>query len=323
MNISEAEKRALRELTEHIISSWMRFHEQFPNTLYHYTSAEGLIGISSTRSIWLTDLRYMNDSSELQYSKALVAERLDGKTRDSNLTDIQNEFLKRIRSSFDPFSYKFSVFSVSFCEDGNLLSQWRAYSGQGGGYAIGIDFFHTIRFLDKKCVLRRVIYDEIKQVNLIDDLIEKFLESIRNQTEDQLLEEVSSTLIPAYCQTFSSTIGEYLFCFKHPDFHEEKEWRLVYFSSIDPLFNRDKAIELPCFRSYHGNIIPYHQVSFDNAIKASCDDMYGIPFPIVEVIIGPTIIGELNQQSLSMILSSLNPDIAPNIKLSEIPLRWL
>jgi hypothetical protein len=30
-----------------------------------------------------------------------------------------------------------SVFVTSFSEEGNLLSQWRAYSGASGGYSIG------------------------------------------------------------------------------------------------------------------------------------------------------------------------------------------
>jgi hypothetical protein len=30
------------------------------------------------------------------------------------------------------------IFVVSFCPDGDLLSQWRGY-GQSGGYAIGFD----------------------------------------------------------------------------------------------------------------------------------------------------------------------------------------
>lgn len=323
MNISDHERQAISELTKAILSKWLDSHRLFPNTLYHYTSADGLIGILASKSIWLTDLRYMNDASELQYSKTLIRRRLEEKSKESSLFPEQSEFLKRIRDSFDPFSNRFSAFSASFCEEGNLLSQWRAYRGQGGGYAIGFDFFHSLRFLDRQCALRKVIYDEKQQVGEIDTTINLFLESIAEQTANKAPEHISSSILPAFCQAFSSTVGEYLFCFKHPDFHEEKEWRLVHSCSVDPTFERDKRFQLPSFRAYHGNVIPYHVVSLENTINVSKDDGYGVPFPIVEVVIGPTVSSELNLESLRIMILSMNPDVIPNIRQSEIPLRWL
>lgn len=38
---------------------------QFPETIYHYTSVEGLFNIIKTNNLWLTDYEYMNDSSEI------------------------------------------------------------------------------------------------------------------------------------------------------------------------------------------------------------------------------------------------------------------
>lgn len=40
-----------------------------PRTLYHYTSDSGLLGIIETKSIWATNVRYLNDSKE--YALAL------------------------------------------------------------------------------------------------------------------------------------------------------------------------------------------------------------------------------------------------------------
>lgn len=34
--------------------------------LYHYTSAEGVLGITSPDSLWATNIRYMNDSREFR-----------------------------------------------------------------------------------------------------------------------------------------------------------------------------------------------------------------------------------------------------------------
>ncbi|MBA3661037.1 MAG: hypothetical protein H0W64_04895 [Gammaproteobacteria bacterium] len=41
--------------------------------LYHYTNYKSLLGILSSKQIWLTDYRYLNDSSEIQYSYQEIA----------------------------------------------------------------------------------------------------------------------------------------------------------------------------------------------------------------------------------------------------------
>ena len=322
MQLTENEQKLLDDLIQNVLGAWSRHHEQVPHVLYHYTSADGLIGRLSSKSIWLTDLRYMNDLSELQYSKALVEKRLALQLEAPGLSDIQKTFIRRIGTSFDPFHAGYSVFSASFCEEGNLLSQWRAYRGRGGGYAIGFDFFHLLRLLSRHCVLRRVMYGESEQVTVIDSVIKEFLRVLDNDENKLLnLKETESSFLPALCQAFSSTIGELMFSFKHPDFKEEREWRLVHFASASPTSHRGN--DLPKFRSYDGNIIPYYTVQLDKAIALSLEDTYGYAFPVVELMIGPTINADLNQESVKLLLLSLNPDIAPKISRSGIPLRWL
>lgn len=121
--------------------------------------------------------------------------------------------------------------------------------------------------------------------------------------------------------SFSDITGEFLLSFKHPDFREEREWRLVYFHNSDPRHNR--GVEMPKFRSFRGNVIPYLEVSFARSVSASREDTLGIPFPIADVRIGPTIAKELNRHSIRLMILKLNPDVEPHISKSEIPLRWL
>jgi hypothetical protein len=116
-------------------------------------------------------------------------------------------------------------------------------------------------------------------------------------------------------------MGELMFCFKHPDFVEEREWRLAHFANAMPA--SDGSGDVPRFRSYDGNVIPYYAVDFERAVALSRDDTYGYGFPVVDVVIGPTVNAELNQESVKLLLTSLNPDIAPKITSSGIPLRWL
>jgi hypothetical protein len=115
--------------------------------------------------------------------------------------------------------------------------------------------------------------------------------------------------------------SKYLFSFKHPNFREEREWRLVHFASINPTF--DGNSDLPSFLSYEGNMIPFLEVGFESAITASQGDNLGLSFPITELMIGPAVNADLNQESIKLLLLAFNPDIDPDMRKSEIPLRWL
>lgn len=312
---------ALDKIVKNIYESNKDWHNEVPFPLYHYTSAEGLTGILSTRSLWLTDLRYMNDLSELQYSRSLFLKQIEDFLKLTSINDVQRIFLDNISHLFrDPNLYP-SMYSASFCEDGNLLSQWRAYRGRGGGYAIGIDFFLTLRLLDKPCVLRKVVYDTEQQKKLIDKAIRSFLEFIEQFGSDIKEAKDQRDLATQMRDAFIGAVSDFMYTFKHPDFREEREWRLVHSYRFSPRFER--GTEPPKFRTYEGNVIPYCTVSLKTAVAASCEDARGIRFPFSEIVIGPTINAELNQESVKMFLLTLNPDVDPEIRHSEIPLRWL
>lgn len=301
--------------------SWNREHHPFPNVLFHYTSATGLIGILKSKSIWLTDLRYMNDGSELEYAEKLIGDCIAAKQAAPDLTDIQASFLSRIAIVINPFKGRSSIYSASFCENGNLLSQWRSYRGHSGGYAMGFDFFHTLRTMNRPCALRRITYDVNRQRSLVNDLVDKFLNSVGKATSGHKLQDVSRPFWEYVTHRYSELAVEFLFCFKHPDFHEEKEWRLVNPSLHQSAIERH--VDPLNFREYQGNIVPYHIVSFEEAVKAASNDLSGIAFPVREIVIGPTINSDLNEQSLAALMLSTCKDMEPTIKKSEIPLRWL
>ena len=167
-----------------------------------------------------------------------------------------------------------------------------------------------------------MIYDREVQNKVVDGVIEKYLTAIAKETSGRTLDNINQDdYVPAVCQAFSRTAGELMFSIKHPDFHEEREWRLVHSMNINPRLNRND--EFPAFRSYDGNVIPYLSVSFGNAVEASKDDTFGCPFPIVKLFIGPTINADLNTESVRHLLSNLNPDATTDIHKSDIPLRWL
>src|SRR4051812_47406897 len=68
-------------MTDHeraTLADVIRQHIQLPipRRLFHYTDATGLIGVLEHRAMWASDVRYLNDSSELEHGLALIGQAL-------------------------------------------------------------------------------------------------------------------------------------------------------------------------------------------------------------------------------------------------------
>ena len=65
------------------------------------------------------------------------------------------------------------VYAASFCEDGNLLSQWRGYNAD---LSIGFDAasIASSNNLKQIAMFKPVIYDRMVQINLCNDLVAHF-----------------------------------------------------------------------------------------------------------------------------------------------------
>jgi hypothetical protein len=160
------------------------------------------------------------------------------------------------------------------------------------------------------------VYDRESQRRIILAVIEIFFAHF-----DDKGHTINEKDIPGWVACFRSLMFQFLPSFKHPDFEEEREWRLVHYFDSDPTM--DRRSPAPKFRTYEGNVIPFFEVSFEEAVKVSHDDAFGLAFPISETVIGPTINASLNEASVRLLLLTLNPDMDPTISHSGIPLRWL
>ena len=92
--------------------------------LYHYTSVNGLRGIVDSGNVWATHLGFLNDLSE---GRAALED-------------------EAYRARLDETDKRSPLFIASFCrhqephqQKNGLLSQWRGYAGEGGGYCVVFD----------------------------------------------------------------------------------------------------------------------------------------------------------------------------------------
>jgi hypothetical protein len=115
-----------------------------PEFLYHYTSQAGLIGIVQNSELWATKVHYMNDSTEFSLALDLARDVITegwGATEilgDVNSLPPRAKVAKQIWYAIDRIT-KVNIFVACFCEQSDLLSQWRGYSHGSYGYSVGFN----------------------------------------------------------------------------------------------------------------------------------------------------------------------------------------
>ncbi len=276
--------------------------------LYHYTTTQGLLGILSSNSLWASNLNYMNDFSELKYAGNLMDRELTkAMEADPDLTEHLSD------TSFNEIMDWYVAYALCFCEEGDQLSQWRAYAGKGTGYAIGFD---TMRLEPKKSenwrTLSKVIYKPDEQAATIKPSIEEYIEDFKAHlgNSSNLDEKQEQKRLADIALRFFKTNFRYYFFFKDPAFRVEKEWRLVETkTSFD-------GVEDVSFREMQGAVVPYIKMTFPPSENES-----SALLPIVEIIQGPLVHPALGEKSLKMLLDKHGYDKV-RIRRSGVPIRF-
>ena len=113
--------------------------------VWHYTTAEGLIGILQSGKVWSTQVSCLNDSKEQGYFGDIVYESAKSVIASNEGTDF-GVFLKMAEESYLKRDFSTTWHFVScFSEAEDDLGQWRGYGGGNCGYAIGFAYDGIIR----------------------------------------------------------------------------------------------------------------------------------------------------------------------------------
>jgi hypothetical protein len=228
---------------------------------------------------------------------------------------------------FDPYEPGRFAFVTCFCERGNLLSQWRAYADKGAGYSIGFSWgglFNNHRSAHDQ-PLCKVLYDEKKQLapirKLVNDICKTLADIARGVSAD-----VKHGLIDEALRALRIVLMDYLPCFKHPGFEEEREWRIVQNCDVDEEYTvlqnylgyEGKNLGRLKFRPAAGMVAPYVNLE----IKWGHQPFWS-RLPIKSVMHGPTQYPMLAKESLRMLFESqgYRDECAVQILGSDVPLR--
>jgi Protein of unknown function (DUF2971) len=158
------------------------FSTEHCESVYHYTTLEGLMGICESRCIWATDVLYMNDASEYVYAQSVIDDVI------SAYSVKHPEFAQYKYIFENPLNVYLEVYAACFCERKDLLSQWRAYAKHGTGYAIEFSWQSLLRSFPVNR-LGRVEYVEKEQKNILEQMLE-YLScdiTLRQAPEGQML----------------------------------------------------------------------------------------------------------------------------------------
>ncbi len=199
-----------------------------PKHLYHYTSQRSLLSILESNKLWMTNIFYLNDSSEYSHIFDFLRSELS-RHRDIlaplGLLDHIDEIEHVVKGlSDDPVKNHHFIFSFSEIPDD--LNQWRGYCRQPGGICIEFDYEKLQTILDRKralqeiCFLHKCKYNPEEKREVLRDPIDHFLKELHSGRRADVMEHFELYL-------FLSVQG-FIPILKHESFKDEIEHRLVY-----------------------------------------------------------------------------------------------
>src|SRR5690348_14647947 len=99
-------------------------HDKAPDLVWHYTSAEGLLGILNSGHLWATHIQYLDDPQEMVYGTRLLDSVIDDLLKAGQHSSYMQEWLKWISIGQNFQAVADDVFVTCFCSAKNLLPQW-------------------------------------------------------------------------------------------------------------------------------------------------------------------------------------------------------
>ncbi len=202
--------------------------------IYHYTNESGLRDILKSKTLWLSDIKNLNDTSELNHGVSLATTILRSKVENRSLN--HQAFAKFSNNAFGPSGAQNTAyyFVCSFSTKGNDLEQWRNYADDGRGYILGFNKYHLEKTFTNDGGTRAfetLYYDSQELETIYTPFIEKILDAIPNIDDAILmglntLPETREFLTKISVELASFMLEASLY-FKHPAYLNEKEYRFL------------------------------------------------------------------------------------------------
>lgn len=267
-------------------------------TVYHYTSIAGLLGIINSSNLWLTNINFLNDKSEVAHALDLIKSR----TRDCKNKKVAT-FLNSMADE-DNYINNIDIYVASFCGTKELLSQWHMYASGGSGCQIEFDLQDLRRFTCEGSFspsglggVYPVIYENKLKIEIIDSFIAD-VEKIFSRIKTRNVDDSNYRKLILTCYLFILTA---ICFFKDPSFKDENEFRIYVFFA--------KNSNGILWREKNNYLVPY----------VCAKDVAGGVLPIKGITVGATSDEKLAIKSIQMFTDSKGYKF--KVARSGIPLR--
>ena len=241
------------------------YHKMIPDILYHYTTADGLIGIVNNRELWFSRYDCLNDAGQGKYILEVYKKTIElledvyDSTFLNEIKDIKPDYHQYFRMDNSPVTrtedsesyYALSVnttpYLCCFSMENDSLPMWNYYSKNGRyeGYNIGFQKA-AIQDAMKNTTIGCCIYDEKDQIEILKKCIEEAY--INHMKNGHSMDEIRNR--------YAGVLATWGLQFKHPMFMHEKEVRVVYLRPDEDKHIAEKNEKLS-YRQMQGIIIPY------------------------------------------------------------------
>ena len=274
------------------------FEHDPPAELYHYTDLDSLSGIFQTRSLWLSKISTMNDTSEIGLGVHYFKRCVEAHAKDSDRDEA--DFLQQVAAQLEGFR-RTNICVASFCEEQDQLNQWRSYGADGRGIALGFQS-DRLEQLAQGYGLRLVpcVYDTGLHTRITEDLFGMLLQAYRDRPprddaeRDLLVERFNGTFLMAAP------------IIKDHHFAQEREWRLV--STPRPISDPRITASLSGKKASVKFVLPL----------AGDDESH--PEIFSSLTIGPTLDPESVADAIE-VLADRRGFRLPQVNISDIPYR--
>ena len=285
--------------------------------LHHYTDAFGVQGIVTSNSLWATATQFSNDLSEIEYAVSIAVELIEKtwgkKKRLGPWEKVLAEHLVRLFHT--PLHSFGQPFIVSFCEDGDLLSQWRAY-GAMSGFSLAFSPLverDKVKFVCRngfRTMVKKVIYDPDKQRARLRFLLDHLIKLVNGfsftttSSQGAVAHVELSLLLILEMTDWACTV-------KHRAFSEEKEWRIITYPKGATLV----GVKPP---DYEGvSVRPTARLLLPYMIVEPPSQKW---LPLIEIRCGPSQFQEQSARAMNILLREHGYKNLP-VTLSRVPLR--
>jgi hypothetical protein len=285
------------------------FDSRLPNEVWHYTNADGLIGILETGKIWSTQVTCLNDTLELRY----FSDRLHRAVKDWRAQQIDDQklavALRVVDKALDNREFTTAGhFVACFSEVKDDLGQWRGYGGGECGYAIGFCSEGIREALKTRpgALFLPMNYDDKQHKSFVEDVLklgEKcFHDAVKNGDD---IEKWAAE----FYEACNMSLAFFAIGIKHPTFSSEREWR------ITAGYNDQTDVDRLEFRQKH-TLLARH-LPLDLRIAADGGKRL---LPITQIYVGPGASQQVSRISVGDLLLKCKYQ-GINVEMSKVPYR--